>query len=191
MKNLSLGVRHKKNIFRDNGLELDARRQFVPPMRHPVVNRSRPLVLEQAKTTNLATPKIILKQVTARTKAISAKTKDGNPFGSSLRSSTSKSVLSRWSYSLRRGRPSQKSITWYSADDQTSSQISTTTSPSSLSPIHRTPLSSSETLYGTYKIPEYTFMEELQRRLNELHLPQEPLTTKIASAKITMQIANG
>ena len=168
-------VRYTQIIFRDNGLELDARRQFIPPMRHPVVNRSRPLVLEQAKTTNLARPKIIL---TARTKAIGAETKDGNPFGSSLRSSTSKSVLSRWSYSLRRGRSSQKSITWYSADDQTSSQISTTTSPSSLSPIHRTPLSSSETLYGTYKIPEYTFMEELQRRLNELHLPQEPLTTK-------------
>ena len=161
-----------ESYFRDNGLELDARRQFIPPMRHPVV-------VKQTKPTTLSTPKIVLEQPTAQTNAIRPRSNVQNPFGSSARSSSKKSVLSRWSFSLPRGRCSQKSITWYSADEQTSSsQISSTTSPSSLSPVYGTPLSSSETLHGRYKIPEYTFMDELQRRLNQLHLPQELFNDK-------------
>ena len=159
-----------QKIFRDNGVVLDARRQLIPPMRHPVLIRQA-----GPKTMTPSTPNVVLEQATVQTKAIKPKSRVQNPFASSIRSS--KSVLSRWSFSLPRSRPSQKSITWYSADDQTpsSSQISSTTSPDSLSPVYRTPLSSSETLHGTYKIPEYTFMDELQRRLNELNLPQESL----------------
>ena len=156
-----------QSIFRDNGVVLDARRQLIPPMRHPVLIRQA-----GPKMMTPSTPNVVLERATVQTKA---KNRVQNPFGSSIRSS--KSVLSRWSFSLPRSRPSQKSITWYSADDQTpsSSQISSTTSPASLSPVYRTPLSSSETLHGTYKVPEYTFMDELQRRLNEINLPQELL----------------
>ena len=166
-----------QKIFRDNGVVLDARRQLVPPMRHPVLIRQAGPKVMTASTQNA-----VLEQATARSKAMKPISRVQNPFGSSIRSS--KSVLSRWSFSLPRSRPSQKSITWYSADEQTpsSSQISSTTSPASLSPVYRTPLSSSETLHGTYKIPEYTFMDELQRRLNELNLPQE-LLIDISTAK--------
>ena len=159
-----------QSIFRDNGVILDARRQLIPPMRHPVLIRQA-----GTKMMTPSTPNVVLERATVQTKAIKPKSRVQNPFGSSIRSS--KSVLSRWSFSLPRSRPSQKSITWYSADDQTpsSSQISSTTSPASLSPVYRTPLSSSETLHGTYKVPEYTFMDELQRRLNEINLPQELL----------------
>ena len=159
-----------ESIFRDNGIVLDARRQVIPPIRHPVLIRQ-----VNPKLMASSTPSAVLEQTTARTKTAKPISKVQNPFGSSVRSS--KSVLSRWSFSLLRSRPSRKSITWYSADDQTptSSQISSTTSPASLSPAYRTPLSSSDTLHGTYKIPEYTFMDELQRRLNELNLPQASL----------------
>jgi len=129
----------------DNGIELDARRQLIPSMRHPVfIRNDGPKVMTPLKS-NIK----VENQLPAPTRALKPASRAQNPFGSTLRSSLSKSVLSRWSFSLPRSRPSQKSITWYSVDDQTpsTSQISSTTSRASQSPVYRTPFSSSETLH--------------------------------------------
>ena len=84
----------------------------------------------------------------------------GNPFDP--KSSVSKSIWSRWSLSLPRS--SQQSLPWCNQDNRTPSSSQMSLTSTSLSPLYRTPLSSNETIQAEYKIPEYTFIDELQRR---------------------------